>query len=1641
MSDVLDFFRSKEPRFNDVPDDKLTQFIGDRYPDFLKNKEFSDDYEKYNRKGDSDGSDVPMDAGTPGAVSKSLETEVPKRPDGIIQETYPVAGDPFDKSTAKPALDSGVEDKLKAGEALTTKYLTARDLLSQWAPDKIPKAQADYEAGLKALGFTGVGDTDANLSKPLVNIPEMQGDTVTAGVERAIAKTASGLTSPESIALLAAGEAFPNLAKAVFGVWAAKGAATDLGTAAGTQGAGNIAEAATSGLINGAFAGGLLLPDGKTQPVSQLVTEAAKKATDAGAPLTARAATAVSKDISEVQAGLKDLKLEDLNEPTDKNFTGQPGSEAVVKDSFTTEPEAEAKTEGDEPHEDENTEENQNETDAEADSEKVLTPDMTGMGAATPSEFERQPETSTGIKNAKVDADRERMGMPPAMQPARRSFGRVWDEAMAVIDDNPRAQDDLISELKDDPRPVKDFENAMLLHRKIDLQNEFDKEAQDINQAHEDGREDDAEAGRVRLNRWRDDLLDLFNVTKEVGTANSLGLGSRRMMAYEDFSLGKMETEWRAQNGGRKLTPDEETEIARLHDRIAKTTKLSAEADKTAQDRIRELETEKAFQQARAEAAEQPKYHPSILEHAERIVKAIEARAVLARKRLAGKLLSASPEDFVAMAEIGAAHLSRGALEFTKWSADMISDLGERVRPYLEKVWNDSKQRIEDDAKGTPEAVKRILRRTDKKDSETIKQDVTDAIKERLEDGRKDEITGLIGRLSREFVKGGIDTRGALVDAVHEVLKGIDPAITRDETMDAISGYGDFRALSKDEIEVKLRDLKGQLQQEAKLRDMQAGKAPLASGGERRVKSDEERRLEKQVNELKKKGGYTVTDPAKQLKTSLGAIKTRLKNQISDLSHQIATRTRTVKDKRPSPSDAEVESMRKERDALKAQFHEIFGDKKMSDEQRLKMATRAVEQSMAKIERKIKENDLSSTPKGERLSSPALDALRDQRDAMRENLQSLRDSDVSIQHAKAVKDLDRSIAEYERKIKENDFGDGKEKEKPTSPEIDARNKTRDALREKFQAIKDARPEEIAARIKDATDAVEKANQELERKINEGDLAVRSNKQPKFSSDELDAARAEHDQLNDILQKMRNAAKPRKSAEEISLQAWKTRTVNSTIEYKRRLADGDFEPRKRNVIRLDADAQRAKAENEAAKRDYLDALAQDRLNNRTGFEKGLGTFNKWRRGFLLSGWSTLAKLSSAGVERIGFSRLEERVGQALGSLPGIRDVAARAPREGGRSVEAEAKAITVGFMKGIQDAKQVFKTGKSDLDLLYGKREVPVPKSIIDFFGNLHGSLKAITKRSEFERSFQKRMEYAIRNGEKVTDPEIEMKIGIEAYKDAQRSIFMQDNRVSSGWNALLKRLESADKTGATSKWAQLGAAGMRFMLPIVKVPTNIVAEAFQYSFGSITGSAGLVSALRKGAETLKPEEADLIMRQLKKGSLGLVGLATGFFMADSIGGFFQDGGPKRKNDDVKYGRIKIGTHQISPIFTDNPLLLTLQLGATVRRVMESKLKKSDQETRGLMAGIGAGVLGLAEATPFIRQIIDAHKIFDAKEQGSYGGELVKGAVVPQGVSQIAEAMDKNESGDVVKRDPKGIVQHIESGIPGLRKTLPLKRRQ
>lgn len=428
--------------------------------------------------------------------------------------------------------------------------------------------------------------------------------------------------------------------------------------------------------------------------------------------------------------------------------------------------------------------------------------------------------------------------------------------------------------------------------------------------------------------------------------------------------------------------------------------------------------------------------------------------------RLASRMSAGvDPALAVELSKIGMYHIEAGARNFAAWSNKMVADLGEKVKPYLQEIWN-------------------------KTNSVYNKNKAIETIKKGVEKGLDSPAMGLaIQKLARHFVESGIRNRDELVSKVHEVLKDIIPKITREETADAISGYGKFKPLSKDSVSVILRDIKGQLQQVGKIRDLNKKKPPLKSGVERRTPTQEERSLIKQVEELKRKYNIQTVDKETQLKSTLDGIKTRLRNEIEDLEVQIRNKAKTVKEKTQVTYDAEAEALKIKRDALKAKFDSIFGKNELTAQQKIARAKKILERSIKEYERRIKEKDMTPMRQREELHSAELDKLRSVRDHLKEEYQAMKEAlnpkrtpeEIALQRLKTR--LEHDYVKYRQRLQELDLAKRERKQVQLDAEGERLKQEYEAAKREWQAAAEAtgkvtkeEAENIIRLSKDAMDA-------------------------------------------------------------------------------------------------------------------------------------------------------------------------------------------------------------------------------------------------------------------------------------------------------------------------------------------------------------------------------------------------------------------------------------------------------------------------------------------------------------------------------------------------------------------------------------------
>ncbi len=850
-----------------------------------------------------------------------------------------------------------------------------------------------------------------------------------------------------------------------------------------------------------------------------------------------------------------------------------------------------------------------------------------GPGAANLLEFLSNPQKTTSTMNRVMNAERAERGETPVLREAVQTNQETFDMAESAVDANPGLGRELVTNLLNGTKTaVSEVDEAVLLYEKVRLRNERNTEADRAADPYES--EEYREAARQRWEDLEHQIDDIDRATRKSGTIwGRLGQYRQRLLR-EDYTFEAMERKARVSKG-RPLTPEESDKIKTQADRISQDEKVVEESQTKAEEKSANDELDAWLKNARVN---NPEFSISkrVLEIAQNIVTKLDTAADAARARIRNRLANASagvdPTVIYDLAVIGASKLARATLDAARFGVAMKEDIGDWVEPYLDEVFEKSKGLLDEQEKGVPVKDRATIKKARTKiatDTDQISA-IRTAIDARIKEGGSlGNIRSFVNKLALKLVQTGTRGREQLVDKVHAVLQGIIPDITRSQSRDLISGYGDFRPLSKDESKTQLRAYKGELQQIAKIESLEGGKGPQKTGMERRTPSAEERRLGKIVNELKRRGGFVVTDPETQLRTARDAIKTRLRNEIEDLDKAIIDKLPLVKKESTVTDDPEITALRAQREAKRAEYDELFPKDPLTDEQIIQRTSASLDRSIAEVERQLKDDQLyPELPR--KLTSPEIEAKRARLDALRAERQTLRDLDTAVVEQKKeqalfaaidraqtdIPDQPRGIdtvdteqvanlkeqlvqVRQQRRDERNQDAEYRESQREAqllraieSAQKESR-KSKDSpytadtqrvaeLKARLAEIREARatsPEALQKKIDTAKESVQKSIDDLDRRIKEGDFSKTRTAEP-VRTDELDALRNERDAMRSLYRELEAATKPKKTREEIALQAYKTRTANKIAELQERLANKDFEVKKRTPIQLDEEGKKA-----------------------------------------------------------------------------------------------------------------------------------------------------------------------------------------------------------------------------------------------------------------------------------------------------------------------------------------------------------------------------------------------------------------------------------------------------------------------------------
>jgi hypothetical protein len=499
------------------------------------------------------------------------------------------------------------------------------------------------------------------------------------------------------------------------------------------------------------------------------------------------------------------------------------------------------------------------------------------------------------------------------------------------------------------------------------------------------------------------------------------------------------------------------------------------------------------------------------------------------------------------------------------------------------------------------------------------------------------------------------------------------------------------------------------------------------------------------------------------------------------------------------------------------------------------------------------------------------------------------------------------------------------------------------------------------------------------------------------------------------------------------RAYQTRLqkqIATMHEEGQQLATGTYKPPPARTARqLSQQTFLLQAERNQIQNDFDRQVRRDELLNRPLWERSLDTLVKGERALKLLGLTIYPKLAAAAATRIGFRPLEQLTQSGLGQIPGLRTVHRAAPLSG-FSPAAELAALS-GVGKGIKEAPGRILGRRSPEEELYGKPELE-PRTWLDYPATTHAAVKAPVEEAERARATTMLEAHAKGQGLDLNDARVKQDIGTVANQEAKRSIFMSDNVVSSAWKTAMRSMQTSKKFPIAGKVA---AAVGNFLLPIVRVPTNIAIEAGMHTpiLGQIAPTAKLLQVMHRGLDTIKPEEANMIMRHYAKGAIGAGLFFTGYFMAANgqMGGFYQPG--KRDPNAVSPMNIRIGGINIPGWLLHAPAFLVMQAGATFYKASHH----TDAQGKPDQSAVLRTAKGLAEEIPFMKEMGTLDALLADEHQGQKArGALLSGSVVPQAVRNVAQWTDPLQEPGY--RAPKNELQYLMKDVPGLREKVPVK---
>ena len=243
-----------------------------------------------------------------------------------------------------------------------------------------------------------------------------------------------------------------------------------------------------------------------------------------------------------------------------------------------------------------------------------------------------------------------------------------------------------------------------------------------------------------------------------------------------------------------------------------------------------------------------------------------------------------------------------------------------------------------------------------------------------------------------------ISTHEVLADRVREELRVLLPnrEFSLPEIKDAISGLGNFTPATTDPVEVQFAQFRHELQKSRHLEIIEHGELPPKTGRGQVEMTERERQFLKEVNEAKKELENKNPELFKEAKANrqkgaLDAAKTAARNHINDMMQDLEAGKESIPKRTKLEGDAELADLKRQEADVRELHRETFKKDKTEAEQKA-AAEKTLDRSIDILKTDLSNMKLEATKKGEPVTSPAIEAKKARLAELKANREWLREA-------------------------------------------------------------------------------------------------------------------------------------------------------------------------------------------------------------------------------------------------------------------------------------------------------------------------------------------------------------------------------------------------------------------------------------------------------------------------------------------------------------------------------------------------------------------------------------------------------------------------------------------------------------------------